>query len=125
MNKILVLFLFAISMSSCYQVERECVDFKNGSFEYSYIDNEKEIKGTIVRKNDLQIESYNKRIDSSSVRWINDCEFVAKMLHPKSKNEESSIHIKILTTTKDSYTFEYYIVGKKDKKQRGTAKKIK
>lgn len=124
MYKILVFFLF-LSLSSCYQIERECADFKNGTFEYSYIDdNENEIKGSIIRTNDLQIESFNNKVDSSSVRWINDCEFVAKLLRPKSKNEEASIHIKILTTTKDSYTFEYYIVGKKENKQRGIAKKI-
>ncbi len=124
MNKIFI-FLFLFLLTSCYKVERKCSDFKNGTFEYSYIENGNEIKGSIIRNDDLQIESYNKKIDSSSVRWINDCEFVAKLIHPKSKKEESSIHIKILTTTKDSYTFEYYIVGEKDKKQRGTAKKIK
>ena len=123
MNKLVVLLLSLLFLS-CYRVDRNCIDFKNGKFEYQFTTDGDTIKGTIIRVNDLQIEYFNNKIDSSSVRWINDCEFVSKLLHPKYKSEEASINIKILNTTEDSYTFEYYIVGEKNKKQRGTAKKI-
>jgi hypothetical protein len=37
--------------------------------------------------------------------------------------EEKAINMKILTTTKDSYTFEFGMVGSEEK-QRGTVVKI-
>jgi hypothetical protein len=38
--------------------------------------------------------------------------------------EEKAIHMKILTTNKDGYTFEYGVVGD-PKKQRGSVIKVK
>ena len=56
------------------------------------------------------------------MRWINDCEYVLKKMRPKNRSEEKSVHIKILSTTPNSYTFEYGIVGE-PKKSVGTALK--
>ncbi len=72
------------------------------------------------RNGDLEIDYFGGKIDSSSVRWINDCEYIMKKMHPKNKAEEKSVHVKILTTTGNSYTFEYNIVGDNNK-SRGTA----
>jgi hypothetical protein len=44
-------------------------------------------------------------------------------LHPKNMVEEKAIVMKILTTSKNSYTFEFGMVGV-DAKQRGTVTKI-
>ena len=37
--------------------------------------------------------------------------------------EEKPLHMKILTTEKNSYTFEFSVVGG-DKKQKGVAKRV-
>ena len=71
----------------------------------------------------MEVDFFEGNQDTSSVRWLNDCEYVLKNLNPTNKAEEKSIHIKILTTTDSSYTFEYNAIGDK-RKFRGTAYKI-
>ncbi len=114
---------------SCYQVERDCSDFKTGTFEFTYQVDGVDKKGEFVRTEDLNIDYYENKVDSASVRWINDCEFVLTKLNPKNKSEEKAIHFKILTTNKDSYTFEYQLAMKdpykKKRIEKGTATKIK
>ena len=125
-NSLLVFSFF--TLVSCYHTERNCADFKEGTFEFTYIQDGKEKKGRFVRINDFSIEYYDGKIDTSSVRWINDCEFITKKMNPVNSNEEKAIHMKILNTTSDSYTFEYkYAVKQPNKEQRvvkGVAKKV-
>ena len=51
------------------------------------------------------------------MRWINDCEMVFKTIRPKNRAEKKDVHLKILTTTKDSYKFEYGYVGDTNKQK--------
>ncbi len=115
--------LFATTLfflvTSCYQPERNCADFKNGEFSFTTTVDDKEIKTAFTRIDDLEIDYFDGKVDSSSVRWINDCEYVVKKLNPRNRAEEKPIHMKILSTTDNSYTFEYSIVGEA-KKQKGT-----
>lgn len=111
-------------ITSCYQPERNCKDFKNGTFTFtSSIDGEEQTT-TFVRNEDLEVDYFEGKADSASIRWINDCEYIVKKLNPQSRAEEKSIHMKILSTTENSYTFEYNIVGE-SQKSRGTAIKKK
>ena len=107
--------------------ERNCSDFKNGSFEYTYTDNGVEKKSTFTRNGDLEIDYYDNKVDTISVRWINDCEYIARSKNPKSLSEKDAFHFKILSTTENSYTFEYSKVVKNKKNDyvtyRGTAYK--
>ena len=85
------------------------------------------INGTVFtsnfqRTNTTQVEIYNDHKDSSEVRWINDCEVIFKTIKPKNMAERKDIHLKILTTTDSSYTFEYSYVGETTK-QKGIAYK--
>ncbi len=113
----------SLLLISCYQQERNCSDFKTGKFQFeSEIEGKKEI--SVFERNDsLQIETFRGRTDTSSVRWLNDCEFVLQKLHPKSMKEKKAIHMKILTTDKKSYTFEYSFVGDSNK-QKGVVTKV-
>ena len=122
MKKILLL-LPLISLLSCYDAERNCKDFKTGKFKFEY-----EVEGvkktTVFERNDsIEIETFEGKTDTASIRWVNDCEYVLLKLHPKNMAEEKAIGMKILTTTKNSYTFEFGMVGS-DTKQRGTVTKI-
>lgn len=103
--------------------ERNCKDFKTGDFTFTAIVDGEEKKTTFSRTLDLEVDEYEGKVDSSSVRWINDCEYVLKNLNPKNKAEEKPIRIKILTTSESSYTFEYNVVGD-NRKFKGTAHKI-
>lgn len=122
MKKILLLSPLLLLMS-CYNVERNCADFKTGKFKFEYeIDGVK--KTTVFERNDsIEIETFEGKTDTSTIRWVNDCEYVLQKKHPKNKAEEKAISMKILTTSKNSYTFEFGMIGV-DSKQRGTVIKI-
>lgn len=120
--RFLVLVLF-LSFFSCYESARNCKDYKTGEFFSEVIINDTKFKSTFKRSEDLQVEAYNNKLDSSKLRWINDCEVIFKTINPKNMAEKKDIHLKILVTTDSSYTFEYSYVGE-TKKQKGIAYKI-
>jgi hypothetical protein len=72
----------------------------------------------------MQIETFNGTTDTATVRWVNDCEFILRKLHPKTMEEQKAISMIIISTKDNSYTFDYSYVGD-SKKQRGTVTKIK
>ncbi|NJB69756.1 hypothetical protein GGR42_000218 [Saonia flava] len=113
------LLFILLLLASCYEPQRECKDFKTGTFTFTSEINGEEQTTTFVRTNEIEIDYFNGKADTSSVRWINDCEYIVKKLNPKYMAEEKSIHMKILSTTKNSYIFEYNIVGD-PKKSKGT-----
>jgi hypothetical protein len=121
--KKIILLLSVLLLISCYNAERNCKDFKTGKFKFEYeIDGVK--KTTLFERNDsIEIETFEGKTDTSTIRWVNDCEYVLQKKHPKNKAEEKAIDMKILTTTKNSYTFEFGMVGV-DSKQKGTVTKI-
>ncbi|MEC5166660.1 hypothetical protein RCH18_002407 [Flavobacterium sp. PL11] len=122
MKKLLLLPAFLLLLS-CYDVERSCKDFKTGKFKFEH-EVEGVMKTTVFQRNDsIEIETFEGKTDTASIRWISDCEYVLRKLHPRNMAEEKAIGMKILTTTKDSYTFEFGIVGS-DNKQKGTVTKI-
>lgn len=117
------LSLLTLLFLSCYQQERNCTDFKTGKFRFEQeIDSIKEVS-IFERTDSLQIETFRGSTDSSSVRWINDCEFVLQKINPKGMKEKKAVHMKILTTNEKTYTFEYSFVGE-TAKQKGIVTKI-
>jgi len=123
--KFQLLFLLFIMLSSCQkQVECNPKNFKTGTFEFVKEINGKKETTTFIRTDKLQIETYQGRTDTASVRWVNDYEFILQKLHPRNMAEEKAISMRILSTQGKTYTFEYSIVGD-SKKQIGTVTKIK
>jgi hypothetical protein len=122
MKKLTVLLL-ALTFVSCYQVEHNCSDFKTGKFEFTQEINGEKKTSTFQRTENLQIETFNGKTDTASVRWVNDCEFVLEKLHPKNMQEKKAISMKIISTKDKTYIFEYSFVGD-DNKQRGTVTKL-
>lgn len=109
--------------ASCYEMERDCESFRTGTFEFeTFIDGEL-LKTTFVRNDSIEIDYFQGKVDTSAVRWINDCEYVVRKVNPKNIEERKAIHMKILHTKKNEYTFEYNLVGQ-SKKQRGSARKV-
>jgi hypothetical protein len=121
MKKIIVLFF--ILFVSCYNQERHCKDFKVGKFEFTQTINGVKKTTTFERTEKLQIETFEGKTDTATVRWINDCEFILQKLHPKNRVEKKAIAMKIMTTQGKSYIFEYSFVGE-NKKEKGTVTKI-
>jgi len=121
MRKILILaFLF----TSCYNVERNCVDFKTGVFEFSTEVNDSLVTSTFTRTNEFEIELFNGIEDSSAIKWVNDCEFLLTKLNPRTNQERRPVRIKILRTYGDKYDFEFSQVNNPQKISRGTVRRI-
>lgn len=116
--------LILLSLTSCYNQERNCKDFKTGKFTSETEIEGKKYTSTFERNDSIQIESYEGKIDTFKVRWTNDCEYIIQNTNPKNREEKKPVQMKILTTDSDSYTFEYSFVGD-SKKQRGTVTKLK
>lgn len=121
--RLLFLLFFSLILASCYNVEHDFKKFKTGKFKFEY-----QINGinkvTFFERNDsIEIETFEGKTDTSTIRWVNDGEYVLKKLNPKNSAEKKAINMKILTTSKKSYTFEFGLVGS-DEKQRGTVEKI-
>ena len=122
--KIYFLFLSLLLLTSCYTVERDCASFKTGTFQFTYTIDGIEKTGRFERTESLNIDYYEDNVDSSSVRWINDCEFILKKLNPKRMAEKDAIHMKILSTTSDSYSFEYKLAVDKPNQPTRTEKGV-
>lgn len=121
MKKVILLsFLFI----SCYNVERDCIEFRTGSFEFSTSINDSIVKSTFIRTDNYEIEQFKGVKDSSTIRWVNKCEFILTKINPKTNQEKRPIRIKILRTYGNSYDFEYSQVNNPQKINRGTVNKI-
>jgi hypothetical protein len=121
--KKIILLMTLLLLVSCYDADRNCKDFKTGKFKFEYEVNGVK-KTTFFERNDsIEIETFEGKTDTASIRWVNDCEYILQKLHPKNMAEEKAIGMKILTTSKNSYTFEFGMVGS-DAKQRGTVTKL-
>ena len=119
-KEIILSFLFI----SCYNVERDCIEFRTGSFEFSTSINDSIVKSTFIRTDNYEIEQFKGVKDSSSIRWVNECEFILTKINPKTNQEKRPIRIKILRTYGNSYDFEYSQVNNPQKINRGTVNKI-
>ena len=118
-----ILFLLLL-LSSCYSVERNCVDFKTGVFEFSTSINDSIVTSTFTRTDKYEIETFNGVKDSSIIKWVNECEFLLTKIRPKTNPEKRPIRIKILRTYGDQYDFEFSAVNNPDKIIRGTVKRV-
>lgn len=123
MRILLVLSTFLL-LSSCYQPERDCTQFRTGTYTFEAVVGTEILTTTFERNDSIEIDYFRGKADTSAIRWINDCEYIVKKLRPKNRTEEKAIHMKILTTKGSSYVFEYNVVGD-TKKQKGTAVKAK
>ena len=120
-KRLFILFL----LTSCYSVDRDCENFKIGEFEFTYKLNDTIQRSIFTRTLDYEIEKFNSVIDSSSISWVNDCEFILTKINPKTNQEKRPVRIKIIRTYENSYDFEYSSVNEPIIIKRGTVTKIK
>ena len=120
-KRLFILFL----LTSCYSVDRDCENFKMGEFEFTYKLNDTIKRSLFTRTLDYEIEEFNSVIDSSSISWLNDCEFLLTKVNPKTNQEKRPVRIKIIRTYENSYDFEYSSVNEPIIIKRGTVIRIK
>ena len=119
-KRLFILFL----LTSCYNVDRNCENFKIGEFEFTYKLNDTIQTSLFTRTLDYEIEEFNSVIDSSSISWVNNCEFILTKINPKTNQEKRPVRIKIIRTYENSYDFEYSSVNEPIIIQRGTVTRI-
>ncbi|MDT0644085.1 DNA topoisomerase IV [Zunongwangia sp. F363] len=123
MRKLLIIFCCSCLFTACFQPERNCEDYRTGTFEFQSYLNGEIVTSRFIRNDSIEIDEFQGSADTSSVRWINDCEYILKNLHPKNRQERKPIHMKILTTNKNGYTFEYGVVGE-TRREKGSVTKV-
>ena len=116
--------IFLLPVLSCYDVEKDCNAFQLGTFEFSTIINGEIKTSRFIRSKSLEIEFYENNIDSASVKWVNNCEFILTKINPKSNQDKRPVKIEILSTEGKEYFFEYSLVNNPKKRFRGRAAKI-
>lgn len=122
--RIILLLLSGLTLQSCYQTQKNCADFQTGEFEFKYELNGEEKRSRFVRTDSLEFDFYEDHIDTNTVKWVNDCEYIVMKVNPTNLKEGKPIHFRIISTSEDSYTFEYSLLGDLKNKQRGKATKI-
>lgn len=125
MYKYLPALLLFVLLQSCYQNTRDCSSFKTGEFVFKYQLDGVEKESRFIRTDSMEYDFYDDHIDTNTVNWVNDCEFIVKKVNPANLKESKPLHFRILSTSEESYNFEYSLLGDLSNKQRGTAYKLK
>ena len=123
LKRFLVSSIF-IYLLGCNLPERNCLDYKNGDFEFSTLINGEVITSKFSRRDSIEIEYFENKIDTSFVSWVSDCEFILRKKNPVSSTEKKAVNMKILSTSRNGYVFEFSIVGDKKNIFRGEAVRI-
>ena len=119
-----LVFFILVLFISCYSHERDCKPFQQGEFKFTQIINGEIKSSYFTRDSIFEVELFEGKIDTSSIRWVNDCECILTKLNPNNNQEKRPIQIRIISTKSDRYTFEYSLVGDSKNRQRGSIQKI-
>ncbi len=122
-NKLLLLIPCFALFASCYNQEKNCDNFRTGKFEFVTTIDGVEKKSTFLRTDKYEIEEFEGKIDTSSIRWVSNCEFILQKINPKNMAEQKAVSIKIITTDGDDCVFEYGLVND-SRRERGNLTKI-
>ena len=96
-------------------------DFKQGTFLIRAGEN---FEQTIIyRKDSLQIEHYQNRIDTLMIHWKNNFSYTLKMLHPKTKLDKKTVRVRIVKVYRGGYDFTAKMENS-NFEQKGRIKKI-
>lgn len=123
-KSLLLIILLSHFATSCFHQECNCKDFKTGKFKFETSIENKNHTTVFERNDSIQIETFKNKTDTFHIRWTNTCEYILKNSNPKNIKEKKAVQMKIISTTKDSYTFEYNFVGDTHK-EKGIATKIR
>ena len=125
MKKYFISICIILISFSCYQVDRNCLPFHEGTFEFTTIINGSLKTSRFERSELYEVEFFEGKIDTATIRWVNNCECILTKKNPISNQDKRPIRVEILSTKEAEYTFEYALVGDTKNVQRGTIKKIK
>ena len=113
----------ALFLNSCLEnPNRDCLKHKNGYYKFSFEYNGEVMTSYFKRDQNLGVEVFNKKIDSSSIKWINNCEFIVTKLKPQNNTEKNPVNIRIISTSDSSYVFSFKNAIKKNNQSQEVVK---
>lgn len=121
MRLLFVITVLLLNISCIENVKVNVDDFKNGT--YKTVLEDGETISLALRKDSIQIESFNNVKDTFSIQWLDQFEYVLLKKNPKTLLDSTPFHVKITSIKKNSYTFRAYYKGS-NFKQKGTAFKL-
>ena len=113
-----------VLFTACYTNERNCKAFQTGSFSFNTVVNGDTLSSRFVRNDSIEVDYFFETPDTSNIRWGNDCECIVTKRNPLTFQESKAVQMKILSTFKDGYIFEYNLVGDRSNVQRGRVTRL-
>ena len=113
-----------ILLTACYTNERNCKAFQTGSFSFNTVVNGDTLSSRFVRNDSIEVDYFFETPDTANIRWVSDCECIVTKRNPLTFQESKAVQMKILSTFKDGYIFEYNLVGDRSNVQRGRVTRL-
>jgi hypothetical protein len=116
-----ILATIPITIFSCTIPEKNCSKFKVGEFNFVAKTNTGVYNSKSIRNDSIEIEYFGNTIDTSKITWVSECEYILRKLKPKNISDQKAVSVKIISSSENSYVFEYSFVGDKENRARGNA----
>ncbi len=123
MRTYLFSIVLIIGFLSCTSEKKlDAQSLRTGSFT-TYLDDSDAVSKA-VRNDSLQIETYDKAVDTFHITWKSNFEYILTKVNPKKGLDSVPFYVKITGIRGNSYTFRAYYKGS-NFKQTGKAVKTK
>ena len=116
-----ILATISFTIFSCTIPKKNCSKFKVGEFNFESKTNTGVYNSKSIRNDSIEIEYFGNTIDTSKITWVSECEYILRKLKPKNISDQKAVSVKIISTSENSYVFEYSFVGDKENRARGNA----
>ena len=121
MRLLFVVLILTLGISCMESAKVNVDDFKKGL--YKTVLEDGETISLALRKDSIQIETFNHVKDTFYIQWLDQFEYVLLKKNPKTLLDSTPFHVKITSIKKNSYTFRANYKGS-NFKQKGTAFKL-
>lgn len=122
MRNLLIILFTLFALTGCQPKQLKDVDYyKTGVFKTVLKD--MNISSIAKRNDSIQIETFEGKSDTFSIKWKSDFEYILLKKSPKTALDSTPFHVKITKFDGDSYQFKAFY---KDSnfKQEGTSQKL-
>ncbi len=106
LSLLLMLFIF-----SCDTERINILELREGTFETTLPD--KNVKSIAFRDKNIQIETYNNKKDTFTIKWLSNFEYELLKINPKSSLDSVPFIVKITKLSHNGYSFKAHYKGSK------------
>ncbi len=109
--KLIFIVLFFFFIYSCNNNRINILELREGTFETTLAS--KDVKSIAIRTKSIQIETYNNKKDTFTIKWLNNFEYELLKIHPKSSLDSVPFIVKITKLSHNGYSFKAHYKGNK------------